>query len=140
MSLSSSCGTRKSSCERPRKWTTRLISYERQQRRRESLFQAVEAYQRSVELSQVKIRRRRRSYFNPSWTPNDLLLISQETLAQSQALVSLSLVQLFRALAGGWQAPQTMNAAAIVPVDAAPIPEDAEPLPPNEAPSNGEGM
>ena len=111
-----------------------LVSYVREKQRRQHLAAQVDANKRAVVLSQQR-------YiggdvdFQRVLDSQRSLLTSEDQLASSEATVTASLIQLYRALGGGWEsAPAPPDAAAFPPTPPVPsseiIPELIEaPLP-----------
>jgi len=79
-----------------------LVAYDREQSRRVSLAQAVDANRRAVDLANQLYTRGLVDFLNVQESQRSLL-ISEDALAQSDALVSSDLVALYKALGGGWE-------------------------------------
>ena len=79
-----------------------LVGYVREKQRRQHLTQTAEAYQRAVELSDERYAGGDVS-FQRVLDSQRSLLQSQDQLALSEASVTTNLIQLYRALGGGWQ-------------------------------------
>ena len=91
-----------------------LVNYVRQKQRLENLLQAVAANQRAVDLSQKRYRGGDVS-FQRVLDSQRSLLQSQDQLALTEAGIAVRLIQLYRALGGGWEG------AALVAASAAPL-------------------
>ncbi len=81
-----------------------LVGLAKEQTRRASLAQAVDANKRSVELAN-QLYQRGLGDFLSVITAEQLLFQAQDQLARSEALVSTNLVSLYKALGGGWEVP-----------------------------------
>jgi NodT family efflux transporter outer membrane factor (OMF) lipoprotein len=79
-----------------------LVAYEKEQARRQSLSAAVEANRRAVDLASQLYSRGLADFLNVLEAQRSMF-ISQDALARSDALVSANLVQLYKALGGGWE-------------------------------------
>jgi multidrug efflux system outer membrane protein len=79
-----------------------LVAYRREQVRRARLADAVEAYRRSVALSNELYLKGLGNFLNVLELER-LLFASQGDLAQSEAIVSTNVVALYKALGGGWE-------------------------------------
>jgi NodT family efflux transporter outer membrane factor (OMF) lipoprotein len=79
-----------------------LTAYAKEQVRRESLSKSVEANQRALELS-TQLYKSGLADFLHVLDSERSLYAAQDALVQSNQSVSLDLVQLFKALGGGWQ-------------------------------------
>jgi NodT family efflux transporter outer membrane factor (OMF) lipoprotein len=79
-----------------------LVAYDREQSRRVSLAQAVDANRRAVDLANQLYSRGLVDFLNVQESQRNLL-VAEDTLAQSDALVSTNLVSLYKALGGGWE-------------------------------------
>jgi outer membrane protein TolC len=79
-----------------------LVAYRREQVRRARLADAVEAYRRSVALSNELYLKGLGNFLNVLDLER-LLFASQGDLAQSEAIVSTNVVALYKALGGGWE-------------------------------------
>jgi NodT family efflux transporter outer membrane factor (OMF) lipoprotein len=86
-----------------------LIAYAREQRRRDSLRKAVIDNERAVDLSEQQYERGTTNFQRVVDSQRSLLQ-TQDQLAQSKATVTTNLIQLFRALGGGWQFPHDSEA------------------------------
>ncbi|CAN5829919.1 efflux transporter outer membrane subunit [soil metagenome] len=78
-----------------------LASYGRERARREILQRAVDAGQRAVDISN-DLYRNGLTDFNAVLDAQRQLFISQDTLVQSEGLVTTNLVAVYKALGGGW--------------------------------------
>ncbi len=85
-----------------------LVAYAREQIRRESLLRSVQADQQAVELS-TQLYKNGLVDFLHVLDSERSLYIAQEALVQSDQGISLDLVQLYKALGGGWQAEMKAN-------------------------------
>ena len=119
-----------------------LVNYVRQKERRANLLQAVAANQRSVDLSQKRYAGGDVS-FQRVLDSQRSLLQSQDQLALNEANITVSLIQVYRALGGGWEGAEAIAAGGMLPPEEAiveeeviPVPDHVEPLPPpsNERP------
>jgi multidrug efflux system outer membrane protein len=81
-----------------------LVSYAKEQARNRSLVKAVTANKRAVELVNELYSRGLVDFLNVLVTQR-ALYSSEDTLAQSNALIASDLVSLYKALGGGWQIP-----------------------------------
>lgn len=79
-----------------------LVAYEKEQARRTVLSDAVAANRRAVDLSTQLYSRGLADFLNVLDAQRSLFL-SQDALAQSDAVVSSNLVALYKALGGGWE-------------------------------------
>ena len=79
-----------------------LTAYAREQVRRESLSQSVQANQQALGLS-TQLYRSGLADFLRVLDSERSLFVAQDALVQSDQTVSLNLVQLYKALGGGWQ-------------------------------------
>ncbi|HEY1922214.1 MAG TPA: efflux transporter outer membrane subunit [Tepidisphaeraceae bacterium] len=79
-----------------------LIAYNREQVRLQSVQAAVDANQRAVDLSMELFQKGSIDFLSVLDAQRSLFL-TQDTLAQSEALVSADLVALYKALGGGWE-------------------------------------
>ena len=79
-----------------------LVAYQANQRRRDSLLQAVAHNQRALESVHQQYTQGTVDFLNVL-TVQNALLANQAALVDSTAQVSLSLVDLYGALGGGWQ-------------------------------------
>ena len=96
-----------------------LVSYDRQRQRRVHLAEQVAANRRAVELSQQRYMGGDVD-FQRVLDSERSLLEAEDQLAASDATVATSLIQLYRALGGGWQQPIVATGAGI----AAAVPEE----------------
>lgn len=116
-----------------------LIAYLKRQQQRKDLARSVAAYQRSVEIGNLKIKEGEIGFIYLYVLQSDLA-IQQDKLAESEGDVILSLIDLFKALGTGWQirlgveSPEEVDAAnrpanrpAILPPVAPPDPDAADP-------------
>lgn len=83
-----------------------LTAYAREQVRRESLTRSVDANQQALELA-TQLYTNGLADFLRVLDSETTLYASQDALVQSDETVSLDLVQLYKALGGGWQDYQT---------------------------------
>lgn len=89
-----------------------LTAYAREQVRRESLSQSVEANRQALELS-TQLYKSGLADFLRVLDSERSLYATQDALVQSDQTVSLNLVQLYKALGGGWEnEPDSTLAAA----------------------------
>jgi outer membrane protein TolC len=79
-----------------------LTAYAKEQVRRESLSQSVEANQQALELS-TQLYKSGLADFLRVLDSERSLYAAQDALVQSDQSVSTDLVQLYKALGGGWQ-------------------------------------
>jgi NodT family efflux transporter outer membrane factor (OMF) lipoprotein len=79
-----------------------LTAYAREQTRRESLSQSVQANEQALELS-TQLYNNGLADFLHVLDSERSLYAAQDALVQSDQTVSLNLVQLYKALGGGWQ-------------------------------------
>jgi NodT family efflux transporter outer membrane factor (OMF) lipoprotein len=79
-----------------------LTAYAREQTRRESLSQSVQANEQALELS-TQLYNSGLADFLGVLDSERSLYAAQDALVQSDQTVSLNLVQLYKALGGGWQ-------------------------------------
>jgi NodT family efflux transporter outer membrane factor (OMF) lipoprotein len=87
-----------------------LTAYAKEQVRRESLFQSVEANRQALELS-TELYKSGLADFLRVLDSERSLYLAQDALVQSDQTVSLNLVQLYKALGGGWQNEYKQNPA-----------------------------
>lgn len=80
-----------------------LTAYAAEQRRRDSLIQAVAANERALDLARQRYTQGVADFLNVLDVERTLLA-TQQQLANSTATVSTNLVQLYKALGGGWEA------------------------------------
>jgi NodT family efflux transporter outer membrane factor (OMF) lipoprotein len=88
-----------------------LTAYAREQVRRESLSQSVEANQQALELS-TQLYKSGLADFLRVLDSERSLYVAQDALVQSDEAVSLNLVQLYKALGGGWEVAAAPGAVA----------------------------
>ncbi len=91
-----------------------LIAYIREQTRHTSLARAVEANQRSLDLSKELYTKGLATFLNVLDAQRSLL-VSQDLLAQSDQIVASSLVAIYKALGGGWVDPALAAASETPP-------------------------
>ena len=89
-----------------------LVAYAREQTRRESLLRSVQADQQAVELS-TQLYKSGLVDFLRVLDSERSLYIAQDALVQSDQGISLDLVQLYKALGGGWQAEMKATSAPV---------------------------
>lgn len=94
-----------------------LTAYAKEQIRRRSLFQSVQADQQAVELS-TQLYQSGLADFLHVLDSERSLYEAQDALVQSDQAVSLNLVQLYKALGGGWQDGSDSTMAATGKTDA----------------------
>jgi NodT family efflux transporter outer membrane factor (OMF) lipoprotein len=99
-----------------------MVSYEKQVQRRERLGEAVDATQRSLDLVLTQYRAGLTDFQNVLDTQRTLLLREDE-YAASEGIVIKALVELYRALGGGWD-----PATAEPPVPPVPVKEAIAPV------------
>ena len=87
-----------------------LTAYAQEQVRRESLSQSAQASQQALELS-TQLYKSGLSDFLSVLDSERSLYTAQDALVQSDQAVSVDLVQLYKALGGGWQEPANTTAA-----------------------------
>jgi NodT family efflux transporter outer membrane factor (OMF) lipoprotein len=85
-----------------------LVAYAREQTRRESLLRSVQADQQAVELS-TQLYKSGLVDFLHVLDSERSLYIAQEALVLSEQGISQDLVQLYKALGGGWEAEMKAN-------------------------------
>ena len=88
-----------------------LTAYAREQVRRESLVQSVRANEQALEIS-TQLYKSGLTDFLQVLDSERALYESQDALVQSDQTVSLDLVQLYKALGGGWAEPALLSSAA----------------------------
>ena len=91
-----------------------LVAYAREQTRRESLLRSVQADQQAVELS-TQLYKSGLADFLRVLDSERSLYIAQDALVRSDQGISLDLVQLYKALGGGWQAEMKGNRDPFLP-------------------------
>jgi NodT family efflux transporter outer membrane factor (OMF) lipoprotein len=84
---------------------TALVSFQKEQRRRAALEQAVEANKRAVELARLLYDEGKTDFLNVL-TAQALLFATEDQQVQSVRTVSQDLVALYKALGGGWDPNQ----------------------------------
>jgi NodT family efflux transporter outer membrane factor (OMF) lipoprotein len=102
-----------------------IVAYAQERQRQEALVRSVEAAQASAELARTLYR----TGLTDFQTVLDLersRFRQEDSLAESEGLVTVNLVRIYRALGGGWGAPSD------------PEEEDAETEEPDEEPDEGE--
>jgi NodT family efflux transporter outer membrane factor (OMF) lipoprotein len=104
-----------------------IVTYLKEQVRVKSLIESTRANNRAVELAMLQYEKGVVDYQRVIDTQR-LLVQQQDTLAESRGIVAMSLVSVYRALAGGWIAP--MAPAGETP----PLPPREEIAPPESAP------
>jgi multidrug efflux system outer membrane protein len=85
-----------------------LTAYAREQVRRESLTQSVDANQRALELAE-QLYKSGLTDFLRVLNSESSLYSAQDALVQSDQTVSLDLVQLYKALGGGWEGKEKLS-------------------------------
>jgi len=85
-----------------------LTAYAREQVRRESLTQSVEANKQALDLAQ-QLYKSGLTDFLRVLDSETSLYTSQDALVQSDQTVSLDLVQLYKALGGGWESEKEIS-------------------------------
>jgi len=88
-----------------------LTAYAKEQVRRESLIQSVQANERALELS-TQLYKSGLADFLHVLDSERSLYAAQDSLVQSDQAVSADLVQLYKALGGGWQDPTNSFSSA----------------------------
>lgn len=83
---------------------TALVAYTQEQHRFERLAAAVAANQRSVDLARQRYDRGLEDFLSVL-DAQRALFVSEDALVQSREAVSTNLVQLYKALGGGWEEP-----------------------------------
>jgi multidrug efflux system outer membrane protein len=83
-----------------------LISGQKYEEERVRQAQAVEAYQKAVKIANERYKLGQSSYYEVL-QEQQLLFPAENTLVQTQASQLISVIQLYRALGGGWQTNQT---------------------------------
>jgi NodT family efflux transporter outer membrane factor (OMF) lipoprotein len=91
-----------------------LTAYATEQNRRDRLMAAVTANRRALSVSRMRYEQGVADFLNVLNAQRSVLLAEQE-LADSTTLVSLHLVQLYRALGGGWESEPAPPPAPIPP-------------------------
>ncbi len=90
-----------------------MVSYDKEVARRGHLINSVDATQRSLDLVLTQYRAGLTDFQNVLDTERSLL-VRQDDLAASEGLVIQNLVDLYRALGGGWD-PETAQPPATPP-------------------------
>lgn len=111
-----------------------IISFLKSQQQVESLARSADASRESVELVSSQYREGTVD-FNRVFNVQQFLTQQQDQLAVAEGLVAQSLIQLYRALGGGWQVRLTyptmrLPAMAEPPAETAPTPELLQPQQP----------
>jgi outer membrane protein, multidrug efflux system len=88
-----------------------IVAYDREQVRRQSLYDAVEADKRAVTLALQRYNAGLTDFLQVLDAQRSLYA-AQDQLIQSEALVSLNLVSLYKALGGGWEVIEQQQMAA----------------------------
>ncbi len=104
-----------------------LVNYVRQKQRQTNLLQAVTANQRSVDLSQKRYIGGDVS-FQRVLDSQRSLLQSQDQLALNEANITVSLIQVYRALGGGWEGAEAIAAGTMLLAEEVPM-EEVVPTP-----------
>jgi hypothetical protein len=96
-----------------------LVSFLKAQERAERLSEAVKATRRSVDLALTQYKEGAID-FERIFNLQNVLVRQQVDLTKSEAEISLSLIEIYRALRGGWQirldGPTPMTASSAQPV------------------------
>ncbi len=87
-----------------------LVAYAKEQIRREKLLESVDSNQQALELS-TQLYKSGLGDFLEVLVSERSLYLAQDELVQSDQAVSLNLVQLYKALGGGWQNESTQHAS-----------------------------
>ncbi len=90
-----------------------LTAYNAEQRRRDRLGRGAEANRRAVALARDRYRAGLSDFLNVL-TAERSLLSAEQQLANSTATVGANLVQLYKALGGGWESEYPREEAAVV--------------------------
>ncbi len=85
-----------------------LVAYAQEQVRRRSLWNSVQADQRALELARQLYRSGLADFLRVLESERSLYA-AQDALVQSDQTISLDLVQLYKALGGGWSNPPVSN-------------------------------
>ncbi len=112
-----------------------LVGYVREKTRRKHLNKALEANRRAVEISQRRYEEGGDFSFQRVLDSQRSLLLTQDQAALSRSNVTISLIQLYRALGGGWDLPvevETADPALLEPP--LPPPEEIDPPLPDDPP------
>jgi outer membrane protein, multidrug efflux system len=88
-----------------------ITAYAREQTRRESLSQSVQADEQALELS-TQLYNSGLADFLGALDSERSLYAAQDALVQSDQTVSLNLVQLYKALGGGWETAENQSSLA----------------------------
>jgi outer membrane protein TolC len=88
-----------------------ITAYAREQTRRESLSQSVQADEQALELS-TQLYNSGLADFLGVLDSERSLYAAQDALVQSDQAVSLNLVQLYKALGGGWETEENQSSLA----------------------------
>jgi len=95
-----------------------LVAYDREQERRQKLFESADANERSLELVRTQYMAGLTNFQNVLDTQRSLF-DRQDELAASEGLVLQSLIAVYKALGGGWaedaDRPETLTAGAAPP-------------------------
>ncbi|QDU57654.1 efflux transporter outer membrane subunit [Aeoliella mucimassa] len=106
-----------------------LINYTRQQKRQSALADSVAALERAVELAVTQYQRGTVD-FQRVLDSQRSLLQAQDQLATTEGEVTASLIELYRALGGGWDCPQQREQiVAVIPLGEIELPTTPEPVP-----------
>lgn len=89
-----------------------LVAYAKEQTRRASLARSVRADQQAVELSRQLYKNGLVDFLRVLDSERSLYL-AQDTLVQSDQDISADLVQLYKALGGGWKTPKDQTSASV---------------------------
>ena len=85
-----------------------LVGYSNEQDRRERLQRVTQADRTALDLAQVQYRAGLADFLTVL-DAERALSQNEDQLAQSQTTVITGLVSLYKALGGGWQAPESTN-------------------------------
>jgi multidrug efflux system outer membrane protein len=111
-----------------------LVNYVREKTRRGHLEKALAANRRAVEISQQRYEGGDVS-FQRVLDSQRSRLVTQDQAAVSQANATIALIQLYRALGGGWDLPVEIETAEPAPLEPPlPAPEEIDPPLPNALP------
>jgi outer membrane protein TolC len=105
-----------------------LVNYVRRKQRQTNLLQAVAANQRAVDLSQKRYVGGDVS-FQRVLDSQRSLLQSQDQLALNEASIAVNLIQLYRALGGGWERAAQVAENAPPPMAQTAPPQETIPAP-----------
>lgn len=89
-----------------------LVAYAKEQTRRESLFRSVQADQQALDLS-TQLYKSGLVDFLHVLDSERALYAAQDALVQSDQDISLNLVQLYKALGGGWEKQADLTTASL---------------------------